>query len=149
MDQIQHATLQRLYDYWNEKRGARRFPARGDIDPLEFGYLLGWIMLIDVSHDPIRFRFRVYGSEITSRMGADMTGKDLDEHPHPEFARQVTKAWTRTVERGEPTCTRFEGWVGDRHLRFESLRLPLSSDGERIDMLLVGLRDFDLEGSEG
>ena len=38
---ITEPRLQRLYEYWNEKRGARRAPLRGDIDPVEIPELLG------------------------------------------------------------------------------------------------------------
>ena len=51
---ITDESLRRLYLYLDEKRGARAFPARRDIDPLDFPYLLGWILLLDVSHAPLR-----------------------------------------------------------------------------------------------
>jgi len=40
-DQIRHPDLQRLYDYWDSRRGGRRYPARSDLDPVEFGFALG------------------------------------------------------------------------------------------------------------
>jgi len=39
------------------EEGERRFPARADIDPLDFGYVLGHVMLLDVLRDPLRFRY--------------------------------------------------------------------------------------------
>ena len=59
--------LQRLYSYWLARKGERRFPERGDIDPLDFPYLLGNILLIDMVRNPLRFRFRVHGTEMTRR----------------------------------------------------------------------------------
>ncbi len=135
--------IQRLYAYWNAKRGSRRWPARRDIDPLDFGYILGWIILADVTYDPLRFYIRLYGSEIARRAGFDVTGTYLDEHPQPEFRGYVEKAWRDTVERREMTHGFFDRWVDDRRLRFETLRLPLSSDGETIDMLLIATRHKD------
>jgi hypothetical protein len=52
-------TLRRLLAYWQERRGARRFPARGDVDPVEFRYALGHVSMVDVVGDPPRFRFRL------------------------------------------------------------------------------------------
>ena len=46
-DGIRDARLQRLHAYWTERKGDRRMPARRDIDPLDFPYLLGNIMLLD------------------------------------------------------------------------------------------------------
>jgi hypothetical protein len=135
---IQDDRLRRLYRYWDERRGSRRFPARKDIDPIEFAYVLGYIMLIDVAHDPLRFRFRLYGSALLDRHQAiDMTGKDLDEHPRPEFRAYLRAEWEDTVVRAAPTHGFFDRLIDDELRKFEVLRLPLSSDGAVIDMLLV------------
>jgi PAS domain len=47
--------LQRLYDYWDEKRRARAMPSRADIDPLEMAFILGYVSLVDVLYAPLRF----------------------------------------------------------------------------------------------
>ena len=135
--------IRRLYFYWNAKRGSRRFPARRDIDPIEFTYILGWVILADVTYDPLRFYIRLYGSELARRAGFDITGTWLDEHPQPAFREYVDTAWRATVERGEMTHGFFDRWVDDRRFHYESLRLPLSSDGKTIDMLLVAIRHQD------
>jgi hypothetical protein len=136
--EIQDERLRRLYRYWNEKRGTRRYPARRDIDPLDFAYVLGHIMLVDVTHDPLRFRFRLYGSALLDRNSAvDMTGKYLDEHARPAFRAYLRAEWTDTVTHGAPTHGFFDRLIDDEIRKFEVLRLPLSSDGTTIDMLLV------------
>lgn len=135
---IKDDRLRRLYQYWTMKRGTRRFPARRDIDPLDFAYVLGHVMLIDVAHNPLRFSFRLYGSALLDRHQAtDMTGRDLDDHPRPEFRRYLRAEWTDTITRAAPSHGFFDRLVDDDLRNFESLRLPLSSDGETIDMLLV------------
>lgn len=135
---IKDDRLRRLYRYWTTKRGTRRFPARRDIDPLDFAYVLGHVMLIDVAHNPLRFRFRLYGSALLDRHQAmDMTGKDLEEHPRPEFRNYLRAEWADTIARAAPSHGFFDRLVDDDVRNFESLRLPLSSDGETIDMLLV------------
>lgn len=135
---IKDDRLRRLYQYWTMKRGTRRFPARLDIDPLDFAYVLGHVMLIDVAHNPLRFRFRLYGSALLDRHHAmDMTGKDLEEHPRPEFRNYLRAEWADTIARAAPSHGFFDRLVDDDVRNFESLRLPLSSDGETIDMLLV------------
>lgn len=137
---IEDETLQRLYRYWAEKRGSRRFPARRDIDPLDFAYILGWVTLVDVTHAPLRFRFRLYGSELARRLGADLTGKYLDEHPQREFGELLQQSWQNVVVHGEPTCERYEHIVDGETRFWESVRMPLSTDGTTIDMLLAGTR---------
>ena len=51
--------LKRLYCYWTERRGAKRYPSRDDIDPLDLGYALGRVSLVDVLENPRRYRYRL------------------------------------------------------------------------------------------
>ncbi len=141
----QDEALARLLAYWNDKRAGRRFPARRDIDPMEFPYLLGWVMLVDVSYRPLSFRFRLYGSELADHMGLDMTGKDLTEHPDAEFHVRTAREWAAVIDSGNPAWSTFQGWIDERHVRYEVIRLPLSSDGETIDMLLVAIRHLTIQ----
>jgi hypothetical protein len=39
--EIDDDRLRRLFAYWLEKRGERPFPAKAEIDPVEFSYILG------------------------------------------------------------------------------------------------------------
>ena len=137
--------LARLWAYWDEKRGTREFPARADIDPLDLGYVLGNVILVDVFHGPMRFRIRLYGSNIVHRVNFDMTGRYLDEHPCPEFRAKVEREWRQAVESRQITHVMVDEWMDDRRVRFEALRLPLSTDGHIIDMLLVAVMDLAVE----
>ncbi len=138
---IEDDGLRRLYLYWDEKRAGRRFPARRDIDATQLSYILGWINLIDVLHNPLRFRFRLHGSMIVETVGCDMTGKFLDEYPVSDYRPFLEMVWGETVTRASPTHAFYDRIIDGRPRRFESLRLPLSSDGTTIDMLLVAARD--------
>ncbi len=140
---IENDRLRRLYLYWDEKRRDRLFPARRDLDPLDFPYALGKIMLIDVSHDPLQFRFRLYGTELVDRMGIDVTGLSLDKHPMPEFRDFLGRGWREAIDGRRPLHVFFDRMVDERQRRFESLRLPLSSDGTTIDMLMVAVATRD------
>lgn len=148
---IEDERLRRLYRYWDEKRQGRRFPARRDIDPLDFPYVLGQMMLIDVSYDPLQFRFRLYGTELVDRMGFDMTGRTLDKHPLPEFRDFLERGWREVLDTGAPAHVFFNRLVDDRQRRFESLRLPLSADGQKIDIIMVTavLTDRQTGGQQG
>jgi hypothetical protein len=142
---VRDPSLARLYAYWEEKRGTRAFPARADIDPLDFVYLLGNIILVDVFHDPLRFHIRLYGSNLAARVNFDMTGRDLDDHPSPDFRARVARDWRQTVESRQISHKMIDEWLDDRRVRYESLRLPLSTDGHVIDMLLVAVVHLDVQ----
>src|ERR1043165_4802710 len=79
--------LRRFHAYWTEKRGERAMPAYRDFDPLEFAWALGKVSLIDVEREPLRFRYRLVGSEHVARLGIDMTGKLVDDFASPAIRR--------------------------------------------------------------
>jgi hypothetical protein len=137
---IEDDCLRGLYLYWEEKRAGRRFPARRDIDPLDLAFILGYLVLLDVTHDPLRFRFRLHGTMIVDQVRCDMTGKYLEEYPQSDYRPFLEKVWGDTVRRRAPTHGFYDQTIDNRTRRFESLRLPLSSDGTIIDMLLVAAR---------
>lgn len=134
--QIRDARLARLYAYWSECRGARRFPSRQDIDPLDFTYVLGNIMLLDVLRDPIRFRVRLHGSNVGRYVGFDLTGKMLDELPGPEYRAYVIDRCRNLVTDNRPLAIRRHRILDDRLSYYEALWLPLSDDGVEVNMLL-------------
>jgi len=131
--------LRRLYAYWCERRQGRRFPARRDLDPLDFRYVLGHVMLIDVLREPLRFRFRLHGSEIVNRVRYDLTGKLLDELPDREYRAYALERCRGLVETGEPLHTAQDRELDGRIHRYEALWLPLSDDGARVTMLMCAL----------
>ncbi|HEX2116857.1 MAG TPA: PAS domain-containing protein [Alphaproteobacteria bacterium] len=135
--EIEQPSLRQLYAYWDQKRRGRRFPARADIDPLELGFVLGNLSLIDVLHEPLRFRFRLQGTMAVSRLGYDLTGKLVDEIPDPEY-RQITLATYRTiVEQGQPMRAVREQMYDHKIHRYEIVWLPLANNGESINMLVA------------
>lgn len=136
--QLDRPALRQLYAYWDDKRAGRPYPAREDIDPLELKFILGNLLLLDVEYSPaLRFRYRLFGSEIAHRQGLDMTGKYADEHPWPEFAARARTVYTGVLDTGSPSVIRRHELIGDRIFDHQSLVLPLGHD--RIDMILVGV----------
>jgi hypothetical protein len=135
-----HDTLKQLEAYWRAKKGDRRAPARADLDPIEIPALMPHLLLLDVEPASRRLRFRLMGTAVTNGLGRDLTGRYLDELPLNKTQRAMYAEYKRVVESGEPACSTWEYSRADgRHVRFERLVLPLSSDGETIDMLLGGI----------
>lgn len=136
-DQIRHPALRRLYDYWDSRRAGRRYPARADIDPVEFAFALGNVTLVEVLYDPLRFRFRLMGTLMAQRVGEDLTGRMVDELPNGAYRDQLLTAYHRTIETGEPNTTTYEQIIESKPRQFEVLRLPLAEDGTTINMFLL------------
>lgn len=137
--EIADGSLARFYEYWLARKAARRFPARRDIDPLDFPYLLGRLMLVDVLHEPLRFRVRLHGSELASRAGYDLTGKFVDELPIHGYRNYVLAQCKSVVEAGEPRVVRNNRVLDERPWCYEALWLPFSDDGEAVTMLACAL----------
>lgn len=131
------AVLKRLYRYWAERRGAKRYPSRNDIDPLEFGFALGRVSLVDVVGQPRRFRYRLVSTSLTQRLGYEMTGKFLDEIPETEMRAYTERLYLTALEKGTPLHLQDEAMIDGRRWKHEALVLPLSSDGSSVDMLMI------------
>jgi hypothetical protein len=133
--------LHRFFAYLEARRGAREFAARRDLDPLEFGYVLGNVVLLDVEHGTehgkLRFRYRLVGSVLAAGTGYDLTGSYVDAHPDPEYRTYVLARYRDTVVSRRPTGGTYDLFM-DRKLRqYQCLRVPLSEDGATINMIVA------------
>jgi hypothetical protein len=129
--------IRQLYDYWKSRLAGRRYPARRDIDPLDFRYLLGRIMLVDVLRDPMRFHIRLQGVELVKYFGRDLTGKFFDDIARPELRVFILQRAKELMEAGVPYFARRELIKDKQSIRFEVAMLPLADDGQTIDMAIV------------
>ena len=85
---------------------------------------------------PARFRFRLDRSNLVLSTGFDMTGKFLEEMPDAEYRRFVAAIYQRVLETRAPVfVVNHEDWKG-YDLQVESVTMPLSSDGARVDGIL-------------
>ncbi|WP_416900057.1 MAG: PAS domain-containing protein [Minwuia sp.] len=134
------AQLISLLDYWEGKKAGRVFPARRDVDPIEIRHLLGVVVMIDIEQDPFRLRYRLLGTKITQTMGRDNTGRYYDEIYGQELLSDIYKSFQWILENRAPLRTYGEAFYEDRDFYdYETLNLPLSSDGETIDMIFGGI----------
>ncbi|MBK8161184.1 MAG: PAS domain-containing protein [Rhodospirillaceae bacterium] len=139
MDEPNSEPLRQLLAYWRLKKGARMAPTRADIDPAEIKELLPYLGLVDIQRAPFRFQYRLAGTEITRGYGQEVTGQFLDGMDLNNHQSQITQEYERVAESGAPACSTWEYQRKDgRHLRYERLALPLSSDGKVVDKLIGG-----------
>jgi hypothetical protein len=148
-DCIETPCLRQLYVYWEQQRGERSFPARRDLDPLDFRSALGHILLIDVLYDPLRFRFRLHGTDLVRRAGYDMTGKMIEELPNPTNRATLIERCRALVETRRPVRIADKRPLGRQLYGYEAVWLPLGENGLTVTMLMAGLvyRDSRAAGS--
>lgn len=134
----ENGPFQEFYAYWRDKSGEKVMPARADLDPLEIPGLLPNLFLIDVvSGRPRRFRFRLVGTRIVELEG-EITNKFLDElvSNGPETAA-MARHYDDATEGRLYVRRETLGWHPREraHVNYDVLLLPLSRDGETVDML--------------
>jgi hypothetical protein len=137
---IDDARLKRLYDYWLSKKRDRKAPRRADILPEEIADILPWVFLMErVGH---RLRYRLVGDEFRQIYGAKLIGMFMDEVDLDHVTAAYIGEYTRAEQEG-PVVRKWKFTKNDgRHVEYERIILPLSSDGTTVDMFLGGAVGF-------
>jgi hypothetical protein len=133
--------VQEALVYWESKCAGRRMPARRDLDPVfEIPSLLPWVMLVDVLRQPLDFRYRLIGTGIAARARHDHTGCRFSDLSRAGSDSVVWKDRMAVVQTRAPKLTT-PPYIG-RDNRIQGvcgIHLPLSSDGEAVDMILTAV----------
>jgi len=131
-----------LYAYWASRREPGRLPGRRNIDPRDFKRHLPTVSLIDVlpslseglAHD---YRLRLAGTALYEVYRGEITGKRLDDVYDDASASYWRAELDKVVDLRRPGAGSHSlAWRGAPHLSILWLRLPLASDGRRVDMIL-------------
>jgi hypothetical protein len=115
-------------------------PSRRDIDPTEIPKLLPDVMLVEC-HDDGRYRYRLIGTENARAQGVNATGRFLDEVlPGPDYRVHVLGLYdecTKARRALYTECLFFSPAQHQPERHTKVLFLPLSADGERVNMVFV------------
>ncbi len=129
---------QQGFKYWNDKRGGRCMPARGDIEPSEIHKILPHIFLLDVQAEPLDFRYRLIGTKMDEHMMGSYTGLWMSQIAHQKAPSRIWASCRHVTEQRAPLSSDTP-YVGKNKefLTTEDLIMPLSDDGEHVNMLFV------------
>lgn len=112
-------------------------PSRADINPKDIVEYLPFISMIDVERNPMRFRFRLVGTETVRAMGMDVTGKYSDMNP---AIATLNERYMWVVENKRPYLYNDElTWSKSSFLDYYALGLPLSNDDKEVNIILYGM----------
>ena len=131
-----------LFAYWASLRDGARLPGRGCVDPGDIKRLLPTVSLIDVVPGPLGeeapdFRMRLAGTGLYGVYGREITGRRLGEIYNTTAADYWRTELGKVVAEKRPAVGAHNlAWRGASHLSILWLRLPLASDGQRVDMIL-------------
>lgn len=131
--------LLQLFDYWNSRRDGRPVPDRRDIDPVDMPRrLLPHLLLVELHGAVPRIRYRLVGTAICARYGADFTGTWLDEVSGAEYRHLLEDLYRRMRDTGRPIYTESEFRLdAETTAKTCRLYLPLQREGG-ITMALAG-----------
>jgi hypothetical protein len=134
---IAQPRLRELYAYWHARCRGHTPPPRDALDPVDIPHLLANLMLIDVQHAPFDLRYRLVGTALVEHIGRDTTGMRVEDGYLGDDWPRILSDYEAAVFEARPVFTRND-IVGhdDRRYIYERLLLPLSSDGESVDMLI-------------
>jgi hypothetical protein len=136
-EQAENHRWEDLYSYWQGKHIDGRPPARRDIDPpTEIPQLVASLMLIDIT--PGGYQYRLVGSLLRERLGAELTGKAVGSSGQTQSIRDQ---WVRTLDLvrgdGRPRMLVAPAPAGAT-LTNMMLVLPLIDEAGNVEQLLAG-----------
>lgn len=134
-------SIGQLLAYWQSKRQGRAMPSRADIEPAEIKTFLPLSILVDVTYDERGepdFTYRLVGTREVEIRGNDPTGRRVAEAYHGPSVENVIGCYRLVVDNRVPFLDD-EYFVrdGDNFADEANLFLPLSNDGERVNMVMV------------
>jgi len=141
------ARLKRFADYLAEKAPSGKLPGRQHIDPFEIPDLLPYLMLYDVvpqAGGELRYRTRLVGTHVVDLLGADATGKFVDEVLPAEGGTEIIEEYHHIVKTKQARY--LDGELRNRgreHIQFQRIAFPLARNGEEVDMLVLVMVGFD------
>lgn len=134
-----HPNTWAIYRYWQEKCHGRSMPARSDLDPLNMPKgLLPGLCLVDVAPEERRYVYRLVDTANVEVRGYDPTGKSVIEGFFGPSVDDVLANYDRVVSSRAPHIDpqHFKATNG-RYVTEETIFLPLSDDGENVNIVLV------------
>ncbi len=126
-----HPLVRQFYEYCRSVTPEGRLPGR----PL--------------CRDPLRFRYRLCGTELVRSLGREVTGLWLDEaHPQLGANPDSRERFRFMVETGSPTWRKGPRlWSRDpEHRVIETCIVPLAADGKTVDKMFGFCVLFDSRG---
>jgi hypothetical protein len=144
-----HPLVRQFYEYCLSVAPAGRLPGRQHIRPEDIPGFLSRMWMLDVHRDPLRFRYRLCGTELVRSLGREVTGRWLDE-VHPQVLenavsrdrfRFMVETGRPTWRKGAPLWTRLAD-----HRTIETCIVPLAADGRHVDKMLGFVLLFDSRG---
>lgn len=133
--------LQTLFAYWNALRRGRLMPSRADFDPVRVPKLLPHIILYNVAPAG-GYTVRLVGEAVEAFIGRNTTGSRAGTLLNDRGLAAMTEILDAVCRERAPRFRRGKiYWVSEKnHRAFEACFLPLSADGETVNIILAAAK---------
>jgi hypothetical protein len=138
--EVSDPRLVRLLGHWQGLTAALasgELPPVAAIDPLQLGFILGWLMIMDPIDGGADFRYRLYGSNIAATTGRDLTDLKVSDS-FRNFADWTIEVYRTVLSHRRPVLTRHSPRRYVRVDQWERLVLPFGAEDGSVGRLLVG-----------
>lgn len=132
--------IRAFFDYWRGLAAGGAVPARDRVDPAAIKSLLPNLMIVELSPEPLRIRYRLVGTEVVRFTGIDITGRFLHELELDEFSEtELLEVYRKQRDDGWPVVGVAEyAMQGKRLLRTEYIVCPLlDADGRPAQAIVL------------
>ena len=137
-DQIQDSNVRQFVRLWQDAHVDGRPPAKSFLDPLRLRFLLGSLSLLEVQPEPLRFRYRLVGTDIVQRLGYELTGRWLDEHPDQTLRPFLVKGATMVHHAAMPIYGHVKARTLGEDWLLEVVAVPLLGPSGEVAFIGAG-----------
>jgi hypothetical protein len=125
----------RLLSYWNRIRGERRMPSLSDVNIQEILELWYFSFTIDVRETDHKFHY--LGSSLRDVFKEDYTGYSVQDAMNDDvMVNNTIGFYERAILSQEPVMEAESFFSEGDEIRYRSIIVPLSSDGQTVDFLM-------------
>ena len=125
----------RLLSYWQRMRAEREMPSLADINISEIEAMWHHTFTIELGASEEEHRFQYFGPELASVFGQDYTGTELGDALNDVMVNNTIGYYEEVLEKRKPCAQSSEFFMDGKEVRYRSIILPLSSNGQEIDFL--------------
>jgi len=135
---MKHPSIRQVFDYWNERRGQRLAPERGDIEPAAIRDVLGNSFIISFD-PPADHPFRLAGTKMCALFGHELTGKPFAALWDEASRKTANDMVAMVADEATAVVAGASAKTDEGTFDLELLLLPLYHRGKRHVRLLGAL----------
>jgi hypothetical protein len=115
-------------------RAGRKYPSLSDINISDIEEIWHFSFTIDVMN--AQHKFQYFGPELVTIFGVDYTGEYVEETMNDIFINNTIGSYLNSIEQKKPTMESASFHYNGKEVRYRTLTVPLSHNGEAIDYVM-------------